>query len=138
MFICETWIKPNELNGISKNLNNIGYWCNLKSSIDPDEVLLGRPYGGVGFICKRKPGLSYIPVPCDNERIMALQLVVNKVCLTIIGVYLPYYDGSASQTVLYSETLSDVQSLIVVGGHECNDALLWTIEKTLVSLSPIH
>ena len=113
MFICETWVKPNELGYLSKTLHDEGYWCHLKSSIDPEETLTGRPYGGVGFICRRKSGLTYIVLPCENERIMAMQLVTDgKVCLTIIGAYLPYHDGSSRQTELYCETLEDIQCII--------------------------
>ena len=34
--------------------------------------------------------------------------------LTIYGVYLPYHNGTASQVALYSETLSDLQTLLGV------------------------
>ena len=113
VFLCETWLKPNELNGVSKQLNSHGFWCNMKSSIDPEELLVGRPYGGVGFICKRINGVTYVPLPCDNDRIMAVQVVIDsKVLLTMIGVYMPYHDGSANQATLYSETLEDIQCII--------------------------
>lgn len=36
--------------------------------------------------------------------------------MTVIGVYMPYYDGTANQTVLYTQTLEDVQCVI-----DCND-----------------
>ena len=113
LFLCETWLKPNELSVITKELNDLGYWCNMKSSIDPEQILTGRPYGGVGFVCRRICGITYVPLPCENDRIMAVQIVVeSKVCLTMVGVYLPYHDGSASQAALYSETLEDIQCII--------------------------
>ena len=113
MFLSETWLKPCELSHVSKNINDMGYWCNLKSSVDPETILTGRPYGGVGFICKKKTDITYVPLPCDNDRIMAVQVVTNnKVCLTMIGVYLPFYDGSSSQVEMYNECLQDVQCII--------------------------
>ena len=113
VFLCETWIKPNELGSISKELNSMNFWCNMKSSINPEEVLVGRPYGGVGFVCKRLPGISYVPLPCENDRIVAVQMVAeNKVLLTMVGVYLPYHNGTVCQASLYSETLEDIQCLL--------------------------
>ncbi len=92
-----------------------GYWSHMKSSIDPEEVLQGRPYGGVGFICKRIQGLIYKPIEVDNDRITGVQLVQSgKVILNIIGVYLPYYDGTPNQVALYSETLDVLQSVLDV------------------------
>ena len=39
--------------------------CFLKSSVNP-ELLKGRPYGGVGFICRLQMALLFSSVPCDN------------------------------------------------------------------------
>ena len=50
---------------------------------------------------------------CDNDRICAIQMVIdNKVQMTVVGVYMPYYDGTSSQIALYSQTLEDVQCMI--------------------------
>jgi hypothetical protein len=110
MFVCETWLKPSDLGCFRNELVKHNYWSQLKSSIDADVTLEGRPYGGVGFLCKRISGMTYVPIACDNDRICAIQIVVNnKVILTVIGVYMPYHDGSSSQMCLYNDTLEDVQ-----------------------------
>ena len=85
----------------------------MKSSVDPEVVLEGRPYGGVGFICKNIPGISYVNVQTDNDRLCVLQIKSNsKVLLTIIGVYMPYYDGSVAHIQEYIDTLEDMQCII--------------------------
>ena len=113
MFLCETWLKPIDIGIIKSELLKQNYWCTLKSSVDPEVVLEGRSFGGVGLICKNIPGISYVPINIENERVCALKLVSNsKVVLTIIGVYMPYYDGSVNKISLYSETLDEIQSII--------------------------
>ena len=113
MFLCETWLKPCDLGTIKNDLINRGYWCMMKSSVDPEVVLEGRPYGGLGFICKKLPGISYLTVNSENDRIGVLQILSNhKVLLTIIGVYMPYYDGTVGCIQEYSETLNDIQCII--------------------------
>ena len=86
--------------------------------MDPEEDdRCGRPYGGVGFLCKpteAKPkGLSFRGKRNDNERIAVLEIRHEGKCIvTVFGVYLPFYNGRAEQIGLYSETLSELQGLI--------------------------
>ena len=113
LFLSETWLRPCELHTFNTCFKNNQYWCNLKSSMDPEVVHDGRPFGGVGFVCKKLNGVSYIPIKCESDRISGIQLTANgKIILTIIGVYLPYFNGKAEQAALYSETLEQVQSLL--------------------------
>jgi hypothetical protein len=51
-FICEHWMAPNKTWHYQTNIGN-QWWCKMKSSIQPGEVLNGRPYGGTGIICKK-------------------------------------------------------------------------------------
>ena len=120
-FICEHWLRIEELNGINTLCDSEGLWSHFKSSVDPEENLSGRPYGGVGFICKRanNKDYSFRIINIDNDRISALQVTKNgKVLLNVIGVYLPFYNGRAEQTILYTETLDAVQSIL----ESCSNA----------------
>ena len=71
MFLSETWLKPCELSHIKQEMLKHNLWSYFKSSIDPEIVLEGRPYGGVGFVCKKIPGVTYVPINCDNNRVCA-------------------------------------------------------------------
>ena len=120
-FLCEHWLRMEELNGISALCENEGLWSHLKTSVDPEEDLTGRPYGGVGFICKwaDTKAYSFRIINVDNDRISALQVIKNgTILLNVIGVYLPYYNGRAEQSTLYAETLDAVQSVI----ENCSNA----------------
>ena len=94
------------------------YLCFLKSSIDPYDDLRGRPYGGTGFLCKKKSNVAYKIIECNNDRLYGLQVLVNQtVALSIIGVYLPFYDSSEGNTELYIDTLVSLQCVL----DECDN-----------------
>ena len=58
-------------------------------------------------------GITYKPLVVDSDRIIGVQLVSNGILLlTVLGVYLPYYNGLSAQIELYSETLDILQSVI--------------------------
>ena len=110
LFLSETWLKPCELCTVSNDMVKTGFWSNFKSSIDPETILEGCPYGGVGIICKKVSGLTYIPLKTENDRILFFQIRSReRILVTIIGVYMPHFNGSASQTAEYYETLEDIQ-----------------------------
>ena len=121
VFLSEHWLQNHELNDVQTLFKNEGYWSYFKSSVNPEEEPHGRPYGGVGFVCKRQPTNSYSfrPKIIDNDRIAVLQLTSRgNALLNIIGVYLPYFNGRPEQTALYAETLEILQSVI----DDCDDA----------------
>ena len=103
------------------------------SSIDPEVVLEGRPYNGVGMICKNISGVCYISLSTGNDRISVMQIVINeKVYLTVIWVYRPHYDGTVNQIAQYIQTLEDVQCIT-----DCNDPspVMFLVDMN-VSMSP--
>ena len=53
LFLCEHWLKPSELYETNNMFREQDLWCNLKSSVPADEILIGRPFGGVGFVCRK-------------------------------------------------------------------------------------
>ena len=114
VFLSEHWLQPHELNSTKALLAGEGLWTSLKSSVNPEEELHGRPYGGVGFVCKNTTNdFSIRPVNIDNDRLSAIQLVKDgQTELTVIGVYLPYFNSRPDQLALYAETLDILQSTI--------------------------
>ena len=86
-------------------------WSNLKSRIPADTVLQGRPYGGTGFICKPVQHCTFHNVPQEDGRISVIEVLNNnRVVITLISVYLPYFHSES--TPLYSETLDKLHSII--------------------------
>ena len=116
-FVCEHWLKPSDLHSVKGCFSN--KWCYFKSSMKTDEVALGRPYGGVGYICDLLPGVRYHVVECDSDRICCIRVIKNqKILLTLIGVYLPFDNHTVTQTELYIEVLDQIKCLI----QDANDS----------------
>ena len=111
MFVCEHWLKPSELYEVKSTFSKQGMWSNLKSSIPANTILQGRPYGGTGFICKPVQHCTYHDIPQDDYRISVIEVRNNnRVVITLIGVYLPYFHSES--TPLYSETLDKLHGTI--------------------------
>ena len=111
IFLSEHWLQVGEISSV------IGIFsdgvCFLKSSVNPEVVLKGRPYGGVGFICRMLPGIIYKQIECHSDRIHGIQIISNhKVILTVYSVYMLYENHSKEQLELYMDTLDKLQSML--------------------------
>ena len=99
--------------GLSRNsiFRNENIWCNLKSSIPADQLLVGKPYGDVGFICRKSLNCNTKEKPQDDNRISVMQIVNNgQIRLTIVGTYLPFFCCISSEK--YDETLDKIHAII--------------------------
>jgi len=111
MFLCEHWLTPHEIPVFNERFINNDMWVTLKSSVDPENIMIGRPHGGIGFIAKKVSKIVYRPIAIDSDRICGMQITSGgKLLLTVFGIYLPYYKGTTNQIQLYSETLDILQS----------------------------
>ena len=113
-FLCEHWLQVSEINSISELFcENV---CFFKSSVNPEVVLNGRPYGGIGFVCKKLPGIRYNIIEFETDRIYGIELIVGEmVVLTVYGVYMPYENYSYEQMESYLETLDKLQIMLDTG-----------------------
>ena len=137
IFLCEHWLQPFEIPRTYQALHQKDLLPFLKSSVDAEEVLVGRPYGGVGFVCRRSRNLYYSNIEIDNDRISVLKVTQrgsSKTLLYIIGVYLPYFNGCVDQITLYAETLDKLQSII----DDCADAPVMMMGDMNVNLPRHH
>ena len=92
------------------NLNSF-----LKSSINPEETLVGRPHGGIGFIYRNVEGLTFTCPDTDNDRLAIMKIShrqSGRIVLNLIGVYLPHHNGSPEQIALYSDCLDQLHSIL--------------------------
>ena len=78
MFVCEHWLKPCDLYQMNSHFREQSYWCNPKSSVPADEVLAGRPYGDVGFVCRKREHCTIKNVPHADNRISVIQIINNS------------------------------------------------------------
>ena len=111
IFMCEHWLTVSETAAIKDCFKD--KWVYFKSSMCPEDVISGRPYGGVGFVCDQIAGLDYKIIEIDCDRICAMEIIrKNVVILTVIGVYLPYCNQTVNQMELYLEVLDKVKYLL--------------------------
>ena len=113
MFLCEHWLAPCDLSVFKNEFDRHIYWSYMKSSMNPDELIQGRPYGGVGFVCRKMSNILYKTVQCNNDRICSIQIISkNETLVTLFGLYMPHYNGSMEQIELYSETIDELQDMV--------------------------
>ena len=135
-FICEHWLRPHELSVVKSNLGDDGKWCYLKSSVDPEAVLSGRSYGGVGFICKQKKGISFRIINTSSDRISGFMMChYGKPLLCILGVYMPFFNGAPEQIQLYAETLDKLQNAMNTSAEHVPIMIMGDLNATLPSSS---
>ena len=135
-FICEHWLKNGEFYNVAQKFSD--KWVALKSSMDPSEIINGRPYGGIGFICSKSEGITFQSIDVESDRICAIQLSMNrKVLINVIGVYLPYNSGTSECMELYLDTLDKIRS--VIDQHvEAPSILIGDMNTSLPQLSTLN
>ena len=63
--------------------------------MDLSRQLNGRPYGGLGILCRRTSGRFFKVIEHESDRVLGVQIFDNKtLIMTVIGVYLPYDDNT--------------------------------------------
>ena len=62
-------------------------WCNLNLSVPADEILIGRPFGGVGFVCQKLKHCTINEIPHEDNRLSVIQIVDNKTSNNHRGIF---------------------------------------------------
>ena len=73
VFLCEHWLTPQEVASFKYQSRDNNRWLHMKSSVSAEEQLVGRPYGGVGFIAKKLPGIVYKPISMQYDRVTVVK-----------------------------------------------------------------
>ena len=89
LFLSESWLLQSEIETLSKEVFN-PFYVTMKSSLKSDDLAVGRPFGGVGFVCRKRRDITYVPINCESDRLHGLEVMFrgSKV-LTVYGVYMP-------------------------------------------------
>jgi exonuclease III len=114
LFLSEHWIRPHEIPAVCNRYTEKGFLTHLKSGMPTEEEpTSGRPYEGVGFICRKKSDVTFKPIQMESRRLTALQVLVKGIpTMTIVGAYLPHFTGTTEQIALYSEVIDEIQGLM--------------------------
>ena len=89
VLLQETWLLPvdqNLLDSVSSE------FCSFSSSsVDMNELLQGRPYGGLSFLWRKSLDQNLKLITFDDDRIVGISLKAENKDLLLLNVYLPYY-----------------------------------------------
>jgi len=115
--VQEHWLPPDKLfllNEVHPEFSG----CGISSMSDKlvRGVFYGRPYGGVGFLWRKKLTGVRIGYEACSGRIMSMMLELNN-CrkLNIVSVYFPCFAKSCEYKVALSECLSDLEEIAKEG-----------------------
>ena len=86
LFLSESWLLQSEIVTLSKEVFN-PFYVTMKSSLKSDDLAVGRPFGGVGFVCRKRRDITYVSINCESDRLHGLEVMFrgSKV-LTVYGV----------------------------------------------------
>ena len=136
VFLCEHWLLPDEIKAVTDIFTEL--WSILKSSVDPEKILTGRPYGGIGFLCREASNMAYRHFPCESDRICADEVFVDQcVVLTVFGIYLPYNNHTQEQMDLYIETLDLLQCLLETASMKGPTVIVADMNTTLPQMETL-
>ena len=79
----------------------------------PPGVGEGRRRGGLALICRRRPGLTFIPCSCDDPRLCGVTALIDgRPALSVIGCYMPYWDGNGGNSEKYEMVTAKLDAAI--------------------------
>ena len=83
-----------------------------ESAMDENQLLRGRPHGGVAILWNPKLKSKITPISCSSPRLCAVSAEFDSQKVLIICVYMPCDDRCHDQNIVeYSQILNDIEIL---------------------------
>ena len=155
LFLQEHWLFPSEFKIINDIIPEADF--HFVSAMNDNDLLSGRPYGGVGIIFKKNKNILFKPIVTQSKRICALDCVVNDNKFLLLSIYMPC--NTPDKNDEFNEVLSEIKvisnlypeyQLIIAGDFNCalnssdlrnNNFLNFLIDLDLVcptAIEPSH
>ncbi|ELT97547.1 hypothetical protein CAPTEDRAFT_202914 [Capitella teleta] len=123
LLIQEHWLFDSELSKLAYN-SSTEITVMGSSGMDPEKLLVGRPYGGCALLYKTCLRCSITPIPVDSRRIFACIIeMVGFTKFILINAYMPCDSHNIVLNDEYKEILNDVESVIVLH-HEIDHVII--------------
>ena len=118
----ETWLLKDTLtkmNDLNDNYLSVG-----KTAVENNDILQGRPHGGVGFLWQKSLEAKITPVPVASNRITAISLSQPDGSKTlIVNVYMPCDNRlKLSMSPEYEKCIETLDELLVTASY--NDVII--------------
>ena len=118
LLLQETWLFKNDLCVLSSIHDD--YLGHGKSAVPDDEILHGRPYGGLGFVWKKALAACVKPVDIKCNRVDGILVTMADGSTTLIlNVYLPVdtrHRTHVSQE--YEECIDIIENVLSEYSHD--------------------
>ena len=115
--VQEHWLtndKLHLLNGIHPDF--IAFGVSGMSKRIASEIYVGRPFGGVAFLCRKSVSNKISVIGADdNGRCICLSLKLCEVSLRIFSVYFPCRDSTAEYEIELSSCIGFIDNHINIG-----------------------
>ena len=124
LLLQETWKYQDELlEIIDRELNVDNVLFNINGNIkgmacspmNPDEQLVGRPYGGCAILYKDTINCNIEELKCESSRLMAILLSWDSFKILLINVYMPTDSGVLNNE--YTEVLNEICNMCITTIH---------------------
>ena len=114
VFIQEHWQLPSMISVFTDRIRNVV--AHGTSAMNDDELLSGRPHGGVSIVWRSSMKICITPLPTTNPRICAIKgcLTSGEHLFLAVNVYMP--TDCAENRNSYDEVLQEVSSLLEMEG----------------------
>jgi exonuclease III len=109
ILLQETWLAEHELPFVTK-ISDSFYAQGISSMDSNNDVLKGRPFGGLAVLWRKSLGSICKVIDCDDNRILGLEINNGGQKLLILNVYLPFDSGDNLDTFLFY--LCKIESMI--------------------------
>ena len=101
VFLQEHWLFPADLPSLNR-IHDEFMSFGISSMNVSDDIVLGRPYGGLAVMWRKHLTSKVKPVSFDDDRIIGVECVVNSTKMLLLGVYLPCNSSTNFEDFLFS------------------------------------
>ena len=106
LLIQETWALPDQVGKLNRYFDEYNTYG--VSGINANELLYGRPYGGVSFMFKKSlsPHIEWVEMNCN--RVCCIRLSTDMGHIYLFNVYLPCDTTNHENLCEYNMVLTDI------------------------------
>ena len=113
LLLQETWLGSKTMDKLS-NIHK-DYLYHGISGMDENELIMGRPHGGIGILWRKEFGLLIKPISVkDSKRICAVSVSAGSNRILIINCYMPVDNYSKHHvTDEFSDSIDTIENIIL-------------------------
>lgn len=110
----------------------------MKSGMQNDSLIAGRPYGGVAIIWKNSNPLKFKQISVSSKRLCAVQVIGSGHSMLIMSVYMPFNDANNEE---FFDILCEINAIcntyadhdVIIGGDFNCDVSLGSLRASMLN-----